>query len=142
MNRAVPSCPANPTEPPSSTSLLVIGSALAFIGWAHLTSPRGPDFRQTLIRSASRASQGNLREGRTRDQRIRLLRRKLASRGFRLVVARHHAPSPELGGFLVVEFATKEMPIGGEPVPFSASLEAVEAWASRLDVGQGQAEAN
>ena len=142
MSREVPSYPPDIADPTSLSSLFVIGSALALIGWAHLTSPPGPDFRQALVKVASRVSQSSSRDEQTRDQRIRILRRKLASHGFRLVVARHRAPSPELGGFLVVEFATKKMPIGGEPVPFSASLETVEAWASRLDAGQGQVEAN
>ena len=108
------------------------GCVLAFVGWAHLTSPRGPDFRQTLVRWASATWQGNVTNAGGRNQRIRLIRQRLAAHGFRLVVSRRRTLPPETGGFLVLEFATKTVAIGGGPVPFSATLSDVEAFAESL----------
>jgi hypothetical protein len=66
-----------------------------------------------------------------KSARERRLRNYLMMRGYRLVRSRHRL-SPPKGGYLIVEFAVNQIVAGGEPSPFSLTLDDVEAWARQL----------
>ena len=64
--------------------------------------------------------------------REKRLRYRLMKRGFRLHRRRSRSlPSGERG-YAIIEFASGQVVAGGEPVAFSLTLEAAEAWESGL----------
>lgn len=65
--------------------------------------------------------------------RVARLRQALASDGFRLVMTRRRNMAHGNGGFLVTDLTTGDLIIGGDPVPFCATLDEVEEWASRTN---------
>lgn len=112
--------------------------AVALLGWSHLASPWGPDFRQAVAGRAARISapsQAGETDGDERRRRESRLRRALLGNGYRLMRTRLRQVPPHLGGYLVVEFASGRVVIGGEPRPFAARLEEVEAWYRREGPG-------
>ncbi|MDN3564831.1 hypothetical protein QWZ14_10680 [Paeniroseomonas aquatica] len=120
--------------PTARASMPVMGIFVALIGWGHLASPWGPDFRQATADRQARSSLASHGSHRGGDERRRLearLRRALLGNGYRLMRTRlRHAP-PDLGGYLVLEFDSGRVVVGGEPRPFAARLDEVEAWCRR-----------
>lgn len=115
--------------------------AVALLGWSHLASPWGPDFRQTVAGRALRLSapsQAGGTDGNERRRRESRLRRALLGHGYRLMRTRLRPVPLQLGGYLVVEFDSGRVVIGGEPRPFAARLEEVEAWYRREGPGRTQ----
>lgn len=112
--------------------------AVALIGWTHLASPWGPDFRQTVAGRAARIIAPNQAldvDGDERRRRETRLRRALLGNGYRLMRTRLRQMPPHLGGYLVVEFDSGRVVVGGEPRPFAARLEEIEAWYRREGPG-------
>lgn len=63
-----------------------------------------------------------------RQRRIGKVRRALAAIGFRLIISRRRKKPLAQSGFLMVEVATGRVAVGGDPAPFSATLEDIEEW--------------
>jgi hypothetical protein len=128
--------------PRQGTAWRALSLAVALLGWSHLASPWGPDFRQTVAGRAARVSapsQAGEAGGDERRRRESRLRRALLGNGYRLMRTRLRQVPEHLGGYLVVEFDSGRVVIGGEPRPFAARLEEVEAWYRREGPG-GSAE--
>jgi hypothetical protein len=94
-----------------------------------LTSPPGSNIHEMLIRWHAPVSRGCLSDAQVRQRRIGRLRRELAANGFRLMMSKRRVKPLAPGGFHVIDVATSRVVVGGAPVAFSATLEAIEEWA-------------
>jgi hypothetical protein len=116
---------------PAPAALQGLSVLLALIGWTHLASPWGPDFHQALFGRQARLSLASQVASPASDERRRRearLRRALSGHGYRLMRSRLRPLPDDLGGYLVLEFDSGRIVVGGEPKPFTARLEEVEAW--------------
>ena len=129
------------TGPRHGAAWWAMSITVALLGWSHLASPWGPDFRQTVAGRTARVSapsQAGETDGDERRRRETRLRRALLGNGYRLMRTRLRQMPPHLGGYLVVEFDSGRVVVGGEPRPYAARLEEVEAWYCREGPGRAQ----
>lgn len=69
--------------------------------------------------------------------RLRRLRRLAARRGLAILAAARPASKVAGGGYMLSDEATRRVVLGDKPLPYSASLEAIEAQLEADDEGHG-----
>jgi hypothetical protein len=68
--------------------------------------------------------------------RLRRLRRLAARHGLSILAATRPASKAAGGGYMLSEEQTRQVLLGGRPLPYSATLDAVEDWLLALEDGE------